>query len=350
MPSLRDLATSAGPMINEQPPIIIAEAPLPFPTRVSYAIRLWALKIMVKLIINFSAFFIPRPASMRPTYTKVYPVRPSITNRIFIPSSHKPGEKLPLYISVHGGGFSLCDPRVDDDFASRFCNKHGICVVSIGYRLGPRKRFPTQVFDVAELAQAVINDPDLPCDKEKVAIGGFSAGGNLALAAVQLDGLEGRIAAAIGFYPVVDFAKPIKQKLKDRPETPGKKDMLANTGKWFNWAYLRPGEERQNPLLSPAFAPKHDLPDKICLIGCEYDILCKEAEDMALALAEDEEEPRKEIDGEDCWEKGGVRWEKVKGKEHGFDHVPMVKEGDNMARADKLHDDVAEWLLRNVYA
>ncbi|MCJ1356044.1 MAG: hypothetical protein MMC33_006038 [Icmadophila ericetorum] len=349
MPTLRELATSAGPMINEQPPIIIAEAPLPFPTRINYAIRLWTMKIFVKMAINLASIFFPRPASKRPTYTKVYPVRPSITNRVFIPSSHKPGEKLPLYISIHGGGFSLCDPRVDDDFASRFSSKHGICVVSIGYRLGPRKRFPTQVFDIAELAQAVINDPDLPCDKSKVAIGGFSAGGNLALAAVQLDGLDGRIAGVVGFYPVVDFAKPITQKLQDRPATE-KKDMLADSGKWFNWAYLRPGEERQNPLLSPAFADKLSLPDKICLIGCEYDILCKEAEDMALTLAADEEGTRKEINGEDCWEKGGVRWEKVKEKEHGFDHIPAIREAGNQERADKLHDDVADWLLREVYA
>ena len=276
-----------------------------------------------------------------------------ITNRVFIPSSYKTGDRtLPLYISVHGGGFALPGPDIDDDFASRFANKHGICVVSIGYRRAPRHFFPYPVHDCAALAEAVVDDPDLPVDRKKVAMGGFSSGGNLSLAAIQLDSLKGKISGVVGFYPPVDFARPVAQKFKDRPLTPGKKDMLAATGSWFTWAYVPQETDRKNPLLSPIYAKKEDLPPKVCLIGCELDMLCKEAQDMADRLAETEEGVKKILADGNGWEKGGVRWEKVIGEEHAFDHAESKGEGGiaRSKRAEELHDSVARWLFREVYA
>ena len=330
----------------------LVTAPLPFSTRVSYAVRLWALKILVKCLRGFAKVLKSKPVCKRPTYIKKYPVRSMIRNRIFIPKSYKAGDRaLPLYINIHGGGFALPGPDVDDDFARRFANKHSICVVSIGYRRAPRYFFPYPVHDCAALAEAVLDDPDLPIDRKKTAIGGFSAGGNLALGAIQADGLKGRVSGVVGFYPIVDFARPVAQKLKDRPSTPGKKDVLAGTGSWFTWAYIPQDTDRTNPLLSPIFAKKEDLPPKICLIGCELDMLCKEAQDMAEDLAETEDGPKKDFADGVGWEKGGVRWEKVVGEEHAFDHSENNGEGGaaRRKRAEELHDGLAQWLFREVY-
>ena len=339
----------------ESPPAAVVLAPLPFYSRINYAIRLWAMKIAVKVLINVMQFLKPSPASERPTYTKVYPVLPMITNRVFIPNSYKPGDKaLPLYIDIHGGGFTLCDPRVDDDRCSYLAHKHGICVVSIGYRRAPRFPFPTPVMDCAALAQAILDDKDLPCDMSKVAMGGYSAGANMSLAATQLDGLRGKIAGVVAFYPVVDFTRSGEVKMRTRPVTPGKTDMLVQSGKWFQWAYIPQGTDRSQPLLSPIFAEREKLPPKICLFGCEYDMLCKEAEDMAEGLAKKESTKRVFLEEGEGWEGENVRWEKIKGQEHGFDHMPVggnkVKEATRAKASDGMHDRAASWLFRKVYS
>lgn len=338
----------------ERPPVPFVVTPLPFSTRINYGIRLWGFKIFVKLAVNLMSLMMRRPALKRPTYTKIYPDRPMITNRIFIPRTYKAGDPpLPLYISIHGGGFALCDPRVDDDCCSYLAQRHSICVVSIGYRRAPRFPFPTPVLDCAALIQAVLQDEDLPCDKSKVAIGGYSAGGNMSLTASQTEGLKGKISGVVAFYPVTDFSRSGEQKMKDRPVTPGKTDMLINSGKWFNWAYIPQGTDRKTPLLSPIFAKKEDLPPKVCMFGCEFDLLCKEAEDMADILADKEDGGKKSLTEGIGWEKGNVRWEKMLGWEHGFDNIPIrgnkEREAARVQATHDMHDAAAEWLFRKVY-
>ena len=73
------------------------------------------------------------------------------------------------------GGFAVTDPQVDAPWCNYLSNEHSICVVSIDYRKAPKFRFPQQIYDVAKIIEQVINDPDLPIDKSKVIVGGFSA-------------------------------------------------------------------------------------------------------------------------------------------------------------------------------
>ncbi|MCJ1283816.1 hypothetical protein MMC26_003147 [Xylographa opegraphella] len=340
----------------EEPPAPITLAPLPFSSRLNSAIRLWLMKIMVKIFVTISLLVKPPPPSERPTYIKTYAVRPNIKNRVFIPHSYQTGGKpLPLYIDIHGGGFALFEPRIDDEYCSYMARHHGICVVSIGYRHAPRYRFPTQPMDCAALAQAVLDDPDLPCDKSRVVIGGFSAGGNLSLAVSQMDGLRGRVKAVVAYYPVVDFSRSGPRKLKNRPATPGVKDPLEKSGAWMEWGYIAPGTKRMDPTLSPIFAKREDLPPNICLMGCEYDMLREEAEDMAEQLAKEEPGEKKTLKIGEGWEteNGKIRWEKISGQYHGFDQVPVnfdkPAEAARVQRANELYDAVAEWLYRTVY-
>lgn len=338
----------------EEAPAAIVLAPLPFSSRINAGIRLWAFKIIVKLIINVVFFLKRSPPDKLPTYIKVYPVRTQQKNRVFIPSSYKAGGKLlPLYIDIHGGGFALCDPRTDDDYCSYMAQKHGICVVSIGYRRAPRFPFPTPDQDIAALTQAVLDDPELPCDKSRVAIGGFSAGGKLSFTACQINGLGQRLAAVVAYYPVIDFTRSGERKLKHRPVTP-KPDSLLKSGNWFEWGYIPQGLNRMDPLLSPIFAKREDLPPNICMIGCEYDLLREEAEDMANMIAEKEVGEKTSLKVGEGWEKGNVRWEKILGEEHGFNQkmkfFDQAAEKARIQRSHEMYDDVAKWLFRKVYA
>ncbi|MCJ1486180.1 hypothetical protein MMC06_006356 [Schaereria dolodes] len=338
---------------TEAPPSPIMRAPLPFSTRINCAIRLWAFKIFVKVAVGIHRFLKPSPVETRPTYTKYYPPRPGIKNRVFVPKTYKPGDKaLPLYINIHGGGFAVGDPQFDDHLASMMCEK-GICVVSIGYRLSPIWSHPTQVHDCAALAQAVLDDPELDfVDKKNAAIGGYSAGGNLSLGLTQLESMRGKFAGVVGLYPAVDFARTIEQMLKERADTSGKKDKLQGLGNLFNWGFIPEGTDRTDPSLSPFFAKKEHLPKNVCLVGCELDILCRAAEDMAEKLARGEEGERKDFTEGSGWEVGSVRWEKLLGQEHGFDHVVEKgeREVDRLKVTKEVHDRVADWLFRKVYA
>ncbi len=94
-----------------------ARIPVPIPrltfaTRVSCFVQLWAFKAFFNLYTLFLRFRGDTDPAKRPTYTKVYPIRPMITNRVWIPKSYKPGDKLlPLLIDVHGAFDVMADCR-----------------------------------------------------------------------------------------------------------------------------------------------------------------------------------------------------------------------------------------------
>src|SRR6202044_3816553 len=163
-----------------------------------------------------------------------YPCRPLLQNRVFIPKNLQDGELLPLYLDIHGGGFAVCDPQFDDEFCTIFSNRFNVLVVSVNYSKSPSVAFPVPTHDVAAIAQAIIEDSSLPIDKLRVAMGGFSAGGNLSLSAVQLPELQGKIKAVVPWYPVTDWVTKTEQKLKTRPyKNLDDKDSLRWTGKLF---------------------------------------------------------------------------------------------------------------------
>jgi len=83
----------------------------------------------------------------------------------------------------------------------------------------------------------------------------------------------------------------------------------------LNWGYLHPGTDLTDPKLSVGLAPQEKLPPKVYLIGCEYDMLCRESEVMAERLAR--ERSGESVTSGDLWEKAGIKWEKILREEHG---------------------------------
>jgi acetyl esterase/lipase len=148
----------------------------------------------------------------------------------------------------------------------------------------------------------VLQDQYLPVDYSKLALGGFSAGGNVSLAIAQMDGLRGRFGSLVTIYPVVDFSGTFKGTFKSTKD--GKRDFLENTGRLFDWGYITQGQDRTDSLLSPIYAKREYLPRRILFIGAEDDVLGHEAEVMALRLAGDGLNP--EVGGEDSWDREGT--------------------------------------------
>jgi acetyl esterase/lipase len=112
-----------------------------------------------------------------------------------------------------------------------------ITVVSIDYRKAPSWKFPYAISDVAAIADAVIRDESLNINKTKIVMGGFSAGGNLAFAASQMESLRGRVYGLVEFYPCLDLTESLAEKLKRRPKEAGS-DILESSANFLDWAYV----------------------------------------------------------------------------------------------------------------
>ncbi|KAJ9613417.1 hypothetical protein H2200_003359 [Cladophialophora chaetospira] len=331
----------------------LTRGPTPLLTRLRYLLRIWSFKFTVSLFLRLMriAAVIRRRTETLPTYTKTYPIRPTLSNRIFIPKSHKPGTTHPLLIMYHGGGFAICDPSIDDFFNRYIADNHNLVVVSVNYRKSPRHAFPVPVHDAAEITRAVLADNDLPVDlSRKASLGGFSAGGNLCLAVAQLPGIKERIGSVVPVYPVVDFTGKFKGEYRTTPD--GKPDGLEKIGPVFNWAYVNTGQDLSDPLLSPICVKGREaLPRRIFFVGAEYDYLCHEAEIMARSLAFGSFEVPKDKVGDlgDEWEKDGIKWRNVKGVVHGWTHIPEKGERQvlKVNELKKLYREIAEFITRS---
>lgn len=222
-----------------------------------------------------------------------------LRNRVFIPQSRKPWEQLPVYLDLNAGGHTLYDAQSDDEFCATLANKLNILVISIEYSRAPRSRFPGPTNDVVAISQAIIEDGDLPIDKSRIVLGGFNAGGNLALSAAQFPELKDKICGIVCWYPVTDFALSASAKQSSRPYR--NKQDLDDFKDWaplWKWAYIQPGHDIRDPLLSVRYAKAENLPRWIYMIGAQYDMLADEARETIFDIARlDEQERKQGLDG-----------------------------------------------------
>ncbi|KAF4302818.1 Neutral cholesterol ester hydrolase 1 [Botryosphaeria dothidea] len=341
---------SSNPNANASGPL--PSPAIPFPNRVLDFLSVWTLKALFRAyttLLHLLSLLRLRP---RPSLVKTYPCAPHSPVRVFLPPKSNAARPPPLLISIHGGSFALGHPIIDDPDAHLYATHHGLAVANIGYRLAPQSRFPGPAHDAAALIAALLADASLPVDLARgVAVCGYSAGANLALAATQLLPANARPKAVVAFYPVVDFALDHAARVARAQRGPARGAPNQHFG-WVRWAYVREGQNLRDPLLSPVFAARRALPEKVCLVGCELDMLCAEAEYMAEGLARGGGEGERKAEGEGAWRTRNVRWEKVAGQVHGFNQFVSFGEGARVARArtERMHADVARWLFEEVYA
>ncbi|KEQ99134.1 hypothetical protein AUEXF2481DRAFT_1950 [Aureobasidium subglaciale EXF-2481] len=337
--------------------IILDTTPLPaelasFGLRIQYFFLVWTVKITIALQLAYLRFFYPTP-SVQPIYTKTYPCRPKLPVRVFVPESRSDdGEvPLPLYINIHGGAFATCDASIDDTFCKSWCERTGMMVVSLNYRKSPIHRFPVPVLDIAAVARAVFDDTTLNIDKSRVVMGGFSAGGKLALTACQMPELQGKIRAIVSYFPIVDWSAPPHAKWAERLYTEKKSESLNTAGPALDWAYVPAGQNRKERLLSPCYASREELPEWICLIGAQHDMLCRESRDMIYSLAGD---AVPESGWDEDWERGTYKWMLAMGVRHGFTDEFRKKRGRSSAQRKQVCEDiyasVHKWLQTKVLA
>lgn len=226
-------------------------------------------------------------------------------------------------------------------------------VVSIEYGRAPRNRFPGPLHDVIATSLEILHDKSLPIDKSRVVLGGFSAGGNLALAAAQSLALKDKIKGVVSWYPVTDMTLSPAEKQATRAYRNARDtDDLKDFGPAFNWSYIPVGSNLRDPLISVRYTKPENLPKYVFVIGAEYDMLCKEARDTIFDLAGLDDLERK--DGLLGFEKGTYKWTLAKDVRHGFTHDLMdgiEKEAERVSRSEyaKAAQEVGEWLFRGPF-
>jgi acetyl esterase len=190
-----------------------------------------------------------------------------------------PDEPLPVLVYFFGGGWTLGTIDTADAVCRRLANAAGCAVVAAGYRLAPEHKFPAAVHDCFAATTWVLSNMDPPA----IAVGGDSAGGNLAAAVTLLARDEGvPLVAQLLVYPNTDY----------RSDTPslheGDDPFLFNkTSVAWYWAhYLAAPEDGVNPLASPLRAHSlKGLPPAL-VITAEYDPLRDQAEQYAQRLSD----------------------------------------------------------------
>jgi acetyl esterase len=112
-------------------------------------------------------------------------------------------ERLPLLVYFHGGGFTIGSVDSHDTLCRTLAQRSGSAVLSVGYRLAPEHRFPTAVDDAWAATQwAAAAAPRLGLDAARLAVGGDSAGGTLAIVCATLARDAGiALRLQLLFYP-----------------------------------------------------------------------------------------------------------------------------------------------------
>jgi acetyl esterase len=193
--------------------------------------------------------------------------------RVFEPAI--PAE-APVLIWFHGGGWVQGSVRTHDRPCRALAHRAGCRVVSVDYRLAPEHRFPAAVEDAWAVTAAVAKDT------ARVAVGGDSAGGNLA-AVVALRARDRGVPLRLQLlvYPITDCDL-------DRPsyrECGAGYGLTREAMRWF-WRHYMGSEPWEHPEASPLRAKTLAGVAPALVMACEYDPLRDEALAYAARLRE----------------------------------------------------------------
>ncbi len=114
---------------------------------------------------------------------------------------------MPVLVYFHGGGWTIGDLETHDTLCRELCNGAGCAVLAVDYRMGPENRFPCAVDDaIAATYWCREHAVELGLDPQRIAVGGDSAGGNLAavVAIAARDAGDLPLAFQLLIYPATD--------------------------------------------------------------------------------------------------------------------------------------------------
>jgi acetyl esterase len=235
------------------------QAMSPHDARVAHASRRLAHQLPSERVSERRDFTIAGPAGPVPV-------------RLYRPLSAMADEPLPCLVFIHGGGWVLGNLDSHDSLCCHLVNTARCCVVAVDYRLAPEHPFPAAINDCAAAFAAIVAQASsLKIDASRVAVGGDSAGGNLA-AVVALMGRDGNLPMPIHqslIYPVVD----VDRRLEDYGPNSAGMSITGATMVYFCDQYVARASDRADWRASPLKAASlAGLPPAL-VITCGHDPL-----------------------------------------------------------------------------
>jgi acetyl esterase len=193
--------------------------------------------------------------------------------------------RLPALVYFHGGGFVIGSLDTHDGTCRSLANAIGCTVVSVDYRLAPEHRFPAGPEDCYAATRWVAEKgAEIGVDTSRIAIGGDSAGGNLAavVALMARDRRGPALRHQLLIYPVADHDFTTASYQENAQGYLLSREMM----RWFWNHYLERAEDGANPYASPLRAASLAGLPPAHVITAEYDPLRDEGEALASRLQE----------------------------------------------------------------
>ncbi|PWZ03057.1 alpha/beta-hydrolase [Testicularia cyperi] len=272
---------------------------------------------------------------------------------IYVPSASPQDLALPVVINLHGSGFCFPEHGSDARFCALLSKSLPAIVLDVDYSHAPEHPWPAAVEDIDSAIMFVkhfaeqgrkqrkrhgtigaTGQKEWLWDANRIAITGFSSGGNLALIAGTRADHHGGVQAVAGFYPSTNlaedaYAKPQLKPLKDAAGgtlPPWLRRMLYEC-----YVPLSVVKDRAQPLISPLYAKPSSFPSSVTILTAEQDSLCREGTQMVERLQQSGE-----------YHGSVLLWE-AKGQGHNWDK--MTKPGSKPA---KMRDEAYQLVVKRI--
>lgn len=175
--------------------------------------------------------------------------RADIPVRLYRPT-HQDKNSLPILVYFHAGGYVFGDLETLDDFCRCFAQDAGCLVLSVDYRRAPEHKFPVPLEDCyTATLWAAEHAGELGGDPKRLAVGGDSSGGTLAIVTAQMAIERGKphICHQFLWYPGVGSEGPTASAREFAKGYFLESDLMA----WSMKHYLPPGTEFDDPRIQP---------------------------------------------------------------------------------------------------
>lgn len=228
---------------------------------------------------EFRAWYDSRPAAPGAEMSEVRDITAGdVPCRLYRPSMDVSG----LLVYFHGGGWVIGGLDSHDAVCRSLAARSGVAVLSVDYRLAPENPWPAAVEDaLCAVRWASENATEIGIDPDRIAVGGDSAGGNLAAVVAQQRPVPLRFQLLI--YPATDMTRSFPSHIEN-----ARGPVLdAAAMEWFIGHYIPDASRQRDELASPLHSPDAllaGLPPAL-VITAQYDPLRDEGEAYGARMA-----------------------------------------------------------------